>query len=566
MHFNTKYINLGDSEKEIKDKTNYNFNQILSFAIGHEGLIGPKGATGIPGPSGRIGATGNAGDRASEWFRGTTFPSQTPQEFDLWIDDSSSLGDVYERDSSSWLYTGFSLFNSDFFDVYSGIVGPLGLTDKSAIGLNPSYTPDQTSLVISDTYFSSADVNPNNSKLLISTSDQVDTPIFSFVKSNSSLSQYPSFYWKNTGLLSDFLFKTPGKLSIGSLLDLEISSDDSILGGDLILNGDSFYSTTQGNLNLTTDWPQISLFTDFTINSVLINSLNFGVDTSKLYTKTLTEISSTSGVTGGGSYVLSSTPSGSSINKYFGGISIDSSSASSRVFDFTGISGGSILYGVPSGSVSSGNHKQVVFGETGGVSAGSTGGPYSYHVKRLNNIFTTSATIPVVPYSLRNSTSYFPFPLSSVLDIAQSSKWNSNMIVATLYSSGYPIQNPYLYIPSTKEFSLEPVFYSGPAEGNEYRVYLNDTIGTKKIKGIVYTYYRRGPLFVGGPIVSSTRPVYINFPSPCSYVDLFWAANGSSTNPNGRIFWKTCDGSGGILEMTNEYAIQSNSAPPISSR
>jgi hypothetical protein len=566
MHFNTKYINLGDSEKEIKDKTNYNFNQILSFAIGHEGLIGPKGATGIPGPSGRIGATGNTGDRASEWFRGTTFPSQTPQEFDLWIDDSSSLGDVYEKDSSSWLYTGFSLFNSDFFDVYLGIVGPLGLTDKSAIGLNPSYTPDQTSLVISDTYFSSLDVNPNNSKLLISTSDQIDTPIFSFVKSNSSLSQYPSFYWKNTGSLSDFLFKSPGKLSIGSLLDLEISSDDSILGGDLILNGDSLYSTTQGNFNLTTDWSQIRLFTDFTINSVLINSVNFGVDTSKLYTKTLTQISYNSGIPGGGTYVLSSTPSGSSANKYFGGISIDSDPTTSRVFDFTGISGGSILYGLPSGSVSSGNHKQVVFGETGGVSAGSTGGPYSYHVKRLNNIAVSRSTQTFIAYGSRNSPLAPASTLTNILNISSRSNWNSNMIVATIYSAGYPSADPYIWIPSSNQFSLEPVFYSGPIEGNEYRVYLNDMVGTKKIRGIVYNYYYFGPIVSGGPNQYRIRRLFFNFPSSCSYVDLFWAANGSSTNPNGRIFWKTCDGSGGILEMTNEYAIQSNSAPPISSR
>ena len=556
MHFNTKYINLGDSEKEIKDKSNYNFNQILSFAIGHEGLIGPKGATGIPGPSGRIGATGNTGDRASEWFRGTTFPSQIPQEFDLWIDDSSSLGDVYERDSSSWLYTGFSLFNSDFFDVYSGIVGPLGLTDKSAIGLNPSYTPDQTSLVISDTYFSPSDVNPNNSKLLISTSDQVDTPIFSFVKSNSSLSQYPSFYWKNTGLLSDFLFKSPGKLSIGSLLDLEISSDDSILGGNLILNGDSFYSTTQGNLNLITDWTEIRLFTDFTINSVLINSLNFGVDTSKLYTKTLTEISYNSGITGGGTYVLSSTPSGSSTDKYFGGISIDSNSIISRVFDFTGISGGSILYGLPSGSSSSGNHKQVVFGETGGVPPGATSGPYSYHVKRLNNILVSRSTQTFIPYSSRNNPSFlFGIPLNNILNISSLSNWNSNMIVATIYSALYPTANPYIWIPSSDQQSLEPVFYSG--EGNEYRVYLNDTVlGNKKIKGIVFNYYYS----------SQVKRVYFDFPSACSYVDLFWAYQGSSGNPNGRIFWKTCDGSGGILEMTNRYAIEANVAPPFSSR
>jgi hypothetical protein len=95
---------------------------------------------------------------------------------------------------------------------------------------------------------------------------------------------------------------------------------------------------------------------------------------------------------------------------------------------------------------------------------------------------------------------------------------------------------------------------------------LKFSFNEKKIKGIVYAYYRRGPIVLGGPDVSSTRTVYINFPSTCSYVDLFWAANGSSTNPNGRIFWKTCDGSGGILEMTNEYTIGVNPVPVISSR
>jgi hypothetical protein len=433
----------------------------------------------------------------------------------------------------------------------------LGLTDKSAIGLNPSYTPDQTSLVISDTYFSSPDVNPNNSKLLISTSDQVDTPIFSFVKSNSSLSQYPSFYWKNTGLLSDFLFKSPGKLSIGSLLDLEISSDDSILGGDLILNGNSFYSTTQGNLNLITDWSEIRLFTDFTINSVLINSLNFGVDTSKLYTKTLTEISYNSGITGGGTYVLSSTPSGSSTNKYFGGISIDSDPTTSRVFDFTGISGGSILYGLPSGSVSSGNHNQVVFGETGGASAGSTGGPYSYHVKRLNNISVASQTGNFIKYSSRNNSPFIFSDLTPVvqfLDVTDLSYWSSNMIVVTSSVAA----DQYIAIPSSPSPSFKPLFYSG--EGNEYRVYLNDTSGSiNKIKGIAFPYYRTN---LDAPVTGCL----IDFPSACSYVDLFWAYQGSSGNPNGRIFWKTCDGSGGILEMTNRYAIEANPVPPISSR
>jgi hypothetical protein len=559
MHFNNKYISQGDSEKEIKDKVNYNFNQVLSFAIGHEGYIGPKGATGIPGPSGKIGGTGNTGDRASEWFRSTIVPSTgSSQEFDLWVDDSSSLGDIYERGSSSWSYTGLSLFNSDYFEVYSGIVGPLGLTNKSAIGFNSTYTPDQTSLVISDTYFSSSDVNPNNSKLLVATDDQIDTPIFSFSKSNgSSTVDSPSFYWKNTGALSDLIFKSPGKLSINSLLDIEISSDDIILGGSLFIRGNSFSSTTQGNLNLLGD-NRISLIASNSfISPIIINSLNFGVNESKLYTKTLTKISEYLGVLG--TYALSSTPITGSTFNYFGGISINSNSTSSRVFDFTGMDGHSVLYGSPLGSVSSGNHKQTVFGVSGGIPAGSTGAPYSYHVKRLNNISVVSVTYPYLyKYSSRNNNplslgdlAFGPFP---VLDLySDLSYWSSNMLVVTSSVTA----DQYILIPSSSTTSFEPLFYSG--EGNEYRVYLNDNEITgviNKIKGIIFIYYKENP---DGSI--SSLPCVIDFPSPCSYVDLSWVSIGSSTNPNGRIFWKTCSGSSGVLEVTNQFTISGNNAP-----
>lgn len=559
MHFNTKYINRGDSEKEIRDKVNYNFNQILSFAVGHEGLPGPKGATGIPGPSGKAGLTGSTGNRASDWFRGTTFPS-SPQEFDLWVDDSSDLGDVYERGVSSWSYTGLSLYDSNFFDVYSGIVGPLGITSKSAIGIDSSYIPDQTSLVISDSYFSSLDANPNNSKLLVATEDQIDYPIFSFNKSNGNSTEYPSFYWKNTGTLSDLIFKSPGSFYVSSLLDLKISSNDIITGGSITLIGNSLYSNTLGDLNILSSF-RVRLLTDPSSNYLLINSINFGADSYKLYTKTLTEISHTSG-----NYILSSTPSGSSSDKYFGGIFVNSSSTSSRVFDFTGISGGSILYGLPYGSVTSGNHKQVVFGETGGVPPGATSGPYSYHVKRLNNITVSSSTQTFIPYSFRNSMFSFPSTFTNILNISGLSNWDSNMIVVTLGSPGYPASDPYIWIPSSKEPTLEPVFYSG--EGNEYRIYLNDRIsGIRKIRGIVYNYNYYGPITMGGPNINQVRRVFFNFPSSCSYVDLFWAYQGSrayqgsSGNPNGRIFWKTCDGSGGILEMTNQYSISLNPPP-----
>lgn len=553
MHFNNKYISQGDSEKEIKDKVNYNFNQVLSFAVGHEGYIGPKGATGIPGPSGKIGGTGNTGDRASEWFRGTVVPSTgSSQEFDLWVDDSSSLGDIYERNTSSWAYTGLSLFNSDYFEVYSGIVGPLGLTNKSAIGFNPTYTPDQTSLVISDTYFSSLDVNPNNSKLLVATEDQIDTPIFSFSKSNGSLADAPSFYWKNTGIFSDLLFKSPGKLSINSLLDLELSSYETSGGGNLSIQGSSLSGNTQGNVNFISPFRMIFQTSDFpSPTPFVLSSLNIGIDTSKLYTKTLTEIRYSSG-----QYNLTSTPVTGSLFNYFGGISINSDSASSRVFDFTGMDGHSVLYGSPLGSVNSGNHKQIVFGASGGVPTGSTGAPYSYHVKRLNNVSVTPNTGIAIPYHLRNnlyiffSDLYFP---STTLNLSSASLWNSNMIVVT---TNQPLpDDAYIIIPSSTTSSFEPLFYSG--EGNEYRVYFNDMDGTRKIKGIIYPYVYERPS--DGALV--TRTIYINFISTCSYVDLSWAYVGSSTNPNGRIFWKTCKGEGGILEATNQFTISGNNAP-----
>ena len=551
MHFNNKYINQGDSEKEIKDKVNYNFNQVLSFAVGHEGYIGPKGATGIPGPSGKIGGTGNTGDRASEWFRGTVVPSTgSSQEFDLWVDDSSSLGDIYERNSSSWTYTGLSLFNSDYFEVYSAIVGPLGLTDKSAIGFNSTYTPDQTSLVISDTYFSTLDVNPNNSKLLIATEDQINTPIFSFSKSNgSSTIDSPSFYWKNTGVFSDLIFKSPGKLMVNTLLDLELSSYEVFGGGNLLISGSSLLGNTQGDINFISSFNLIFL-SDFQTTPFILASLNIGIDTFKLYTNTLTQIRNNAG-----DYLLKSTPTTGSLFNFFGGISVNSNSTSFRVFDFTGMDGYSVLYGLPSGSVTSGNHKQTVFGVRGVDAAGSTGAPYSYHVKRLNNIFVSAQFGAFYPYSIRNNStvSYLDLVfITHTLNLSSVSSWDSNMIVATTDQTLY--DDAYIIIPSATTSSFEPLFYSG--EGNEYRVYFNDMQSSRKIKGIAYSYIYETST---GALIS--RNVYIDFLSTCSYVDLFWAYVGSSTNPNGRIFWKTCKGEGGVLESTNQFTVSGNSAP-----
>jgi hypothetical protein len=74
MHFNTKYIFQGDSQRDITNKINYNFDQILSFAVGPDGHIGPRGATGLYGPAGYKGASGATGTRASKIFKQPTQP------------------------------------------------------------------------------------------------------------------------------------------------------------------------------------------------------------------------------------------------------------------------------------------------------------------------------------------------------------------------------------------------------------------------------------------------------------------------------------------------------------
>lgn len=555
MHFNNKYINLGDSEDEIKDKINYNFNQILSFAVGQEGLVGPKGATGIPGPSGKKGSTGPTGNRATDWIRGNTFPSPSEtQEFDLWVDDSSGEGDVYERGSTagSWSYTGFSLYGSNYFELYTSIVGPIGSTDKSAIGFKSNLIPNSSSLVISDTVFSSSNINPNNSKLLISTEDQITNPILSFVKSNGDTTISPSFRWKNTGSSSYLIFDLPGDFNLISLLDLSLSSFETGSGGDFFFRGTGYLlGNTSGGISF--DSPFEIKFQS--INPFVFSSLNFGIGTSQIYSNNLTEISNLS-TNLSPAYSLASIPNSAPnpIFNYRSGIRINSDSPDHRVFDFTGMDGHSVLYGLPLGSVSSGNHKQTVFGASGGGAAGSTGAPYSYHIKRLKSLTGKPVNnLRFYPYTSRNSN-----PISgdsvktNVINLTDQSKWDSNLIVFTTSSSNLT-GDAYLYVPSSPTDTLDPLYYSG--EGTEYRVYLNEEASspTRLIKGICYDYW-----FYSGTSVS-VRKIFIDLPSPCTYIDLFWAFKGSNTNPNGRIFYKTCSGSSGFLEMTNSYPISGNS-------
>jgi hypothetical protein len=180
-------------------------------------------------------------------------------------------------------------------------------------------------------------------------------------------------------------------------------------------------------------------------------------------------------------------------------------------------------------------------------------------VKRLNNVFANPVDYffgSFITYSKRNNSKILHSDYvdinNRILNLSSVSSWNSNMIVVTTDQT--LSSNGYIFIPSATTPSFEPLFYSG--EGNEYRVYYNDMQRTREIGGIAYSYIYETS--IGG---LQNRLVYINFLSSCTYVDLFWAYVGSPTNPNGRIFWKTCKGEGGVLEATNQFTITGNTAP-----
>ena len=114
MHFNTKYIFKGDTKKDIVEKINYNFDQILSFAVGPDGHQGAMGATGIYGPAGRRGSTGASGIRASNWYKQPTEPL-SPNTNDVWIDNSITDGNIkvfnYPIPSNTWNDSGYTFLN-----------------------------------------------------------------------------------------------------------------------------------------------------------------------------------------------------------------------------------------------------------------------------------------------------------------------------------------------------------------------------------------------------------------------------------------------------------------------
>ena len=561
MHFNTKYIFNGDSEKEIKNKINYNFDQILSFAIGPDGHPGPKGSLGLAGPGGYKGATGATGLRSSIWYKQNTQPGSSSNPFDLWIDSASSDYTVYSKGATSgtWTTTGYSLFNSLYFQTYSGIVGPAGVTDKFAIGIKAGagLTASSTSLVISDKTLVSSDSNPNRAKVLIATEDQTTRPIFGFAKSGAVSSGTPGFYWRYAGSNSDLTFASSGDLEISALLAINIDSYTA----SSILYGNSATINSINNITIrgTSNFGFYSNTTVGIGGNFTINSSNLFLSSSIFTSYDPIKISPVGGSTGGYVYnTIKNLPSG--ITNSSAGIDIIANDSQEYTFEFRDLKGAPIFSNKAKGPVSSGKYGQLTFGNTGGVSGGATGGPYLYHVKKVKEVKAGSGVSLVYVQNSTtpsNSGANLGFGIN-VFDLTSPNIWENDVILLTPTSYAFSFfEFAYIKIPSSPYSTLDGVYYNG--RSNNYRIILNETSDTQfYLAGIVYGFFRLS----GGILVEETYLVTFDNTgsvggTPCKYVDIFYAPVANLNNANPRVFWKTCTGISGYITLTNNSSVGS---------
>jgi hypothetical protein len=571
MHFNTKYILTGDSASEIRKKINYNFDQIISFAIGPDGHQGPKGPDGYDGPAGHKGLTGLTGLRGTIWYKQDDQPGNSSNPFDLWIDSNTSDYQVNSKGTTgAWSYTGYSLFTSPYFASYDGIIGPAGVTDKYAIGIKSGVglAESLTSLIVGDLGLGTTGANPNRSKLLVSTEDQTARPIFTFSKTGAISSGVPAFYWRTSGASASLRYNSTGGLEISSLLGLSV---DSYTARALLYGNYANITSTQSvTIGGTGDF---YLFSNTTVGqggNFAVESTTMRLTSSLLSLYRPTKISTTS-TTAASGFVLDTTknlPSGTTISAR--GIELYAAdSTPNALFEFRDLKDAPIFSASPRGSLDSGKHSQVTFGSTGGATAGATGGPYFYHVKRVKEVRGATTTVTCRAWTGTTIT-WPPGPVYNVMDLSSTTLWDSDVILVTPTSFTFASNNyVFIRIPSSYSTNLDGVYSGGYA--NKYRIFLNDitTSSSYVIAGLVYDYFTKA----GTNIITNTALITFNAPGAfstgdkCLYVDITYLAPASTTNGNPRVFWKTCNGVSGFINLSNLYSIGSivSTAPTYAS-
>jgi len=568
MRFSNKQIFTGDTKDTIVDKINENFSQIISFSAGPHGRPGIVGPTGYPGGAGQAGATGASGQRASAWTLSTTQPL-SPNEYDQWIDQGvTGNGNVYQYDGSSWQGTGISLIESQFFQVKNDIPTFSAPTEYSAIYFSDPSQSDK-SLVISDGNNTSSSINPNYSKLLVSTNDQTATPVFSFRKSNSSSTSQPSFYWNQAGVNS--------RIDFNSSYDYTMSSSSGYI---------FIYPQYAGTANMSSQRGYFSAYNDLNMGSVSFQSTgNLQIQASN-YQLSSTQFSGSTETYVYGSVNIEPTSSASSRNE---GVIISRGATSSNAITrfYTTQFQSEIQYPAfgewrqvfsinqstallneidPITDVTYRDvRSRAVFGATGdgytsyniwteGIPTGPTG-PFSYHVVGNTQVAAQAGSFYI---SARIS----PANLRYFADLSSLSNFYTDTITFTLPSTWAGGNTVYVKIPGSVTTPQQAQGYPlyGSSYVNEFRILLDYGRFTNAGRKIAGVFWEQLTTTSG-----STQPVYqqqfVTFGTPCYFFDIIYHYN---NNNQVMAFVKTCSGQSYPLRITNYTARLSSSASATS--
>jgi len=552
MRFSNKQIFNGDSKDEIVLKVNENFSQIISFSSGPEGRPGIIGPTGYPGSAGPVGPTGASGTRASSWTLSPTQPSNA-NEYDQWIDQGvTGNGDIYQYEGSSWQSTGISLIESEFFQVKNDLPIFGAVTDFSGIYFSGT-NQNNESLVISDANNTSSNINPNYAKLLVSTSDQTERPIFSFRKSSLSQLSQPSFYWSQSGNSSRVSFQSGSSLSLVAGSDGNFSPQSS---GTVNFNSRNAYF----NAYNTIDSQQLRFSAS---GNLIFNTTNYSLSASAITANVETYVF-------GSAYIE---PALSVSNRSQGVVITRGGTSSFPAVSFSTTQFSSVIeYNfAPFRQVFNINQSTAILSETDPITDvayrdvrsratfGATGDDVGVYDIWSSGI-PTSATGPFGYHVVGNTqfapqvgSFYIGRPSSSTLryyaDLSSLSNYYNDSITFTLPSTWAGGNNVYVKIPSITSVppaaSTYPLY--GPEYVSEYKVFLDYgrfTNVSRKITGIYW-------IQLGNASGSSTPTYtekYVTFNRPCYFFELTYHYNNSSQV---MAYVKTCTGQSYPIQMTN---------------
>jgi hypothetical protein len=174
-------IQRGDSQEDLSNKLNYNFQKVLELGGGAYGFSGKKGPIGDTGSKGPTGPVGLQGDRGNFWYAQLTEPVIGVTLGDYWINPDS--GKIYKYSAPTgpvyWVDQYQSMSDVDPINSFEIKTGPSGSREFGY--LIDSVHPEYRTLVISSATGPNVK-NPLLSKVIVGNSGGINYPLVEFTK------------------------------------------------------------------------------------------------------------------------------------------------------------------------------------------------------------------------------------------------------------------------------------------------------------------------------------------------------------------------------------------------